>query len=267
MSNKPVHICMTTFNRIDFTKLTLDSLVESRKVGYPFILTVVDNNSKDETAEYLKNKWKEGIIQNLVLLEENLGVAKAANLGWQLEDDTYYIKFDNDITFKNPNWLQPMVEIVDNVPQIGILAYKFEQQSFPLKTFGNYTVQQKVNGAIGGACVLIPKRTHDTLGYWREDYQKYGEEDADFSFRAYYDGFILAYMKDNLGIHLPENFGYEAEVENKQQNYRAWKDICNTTNRRIYHENVMVYYKDPKTRYISSAMRIEDFKDRIYKGE
>jgi glycosyltransferase involved in cell wall biosynthesis len=259
-----VHICMTTFNRLDFTKLTIESLKKSE--GYPFILTVVDNNSKDETRYYLKNLWKEGFINNLILLDENLGVAKAANLGWKLEDTDYYIKFDNDVTFENPNWLAPMVEIIDNVPEIGILAYKFEQQNFPLKTFGNYTIQHKVNGAIGGACVLIPRRTHEKLGYWREDYQKYGEEDADFSFRAYYDGFVLGYMKDSLGKHLPENFGYEAEVEQKVQNYRAWKDVCNSSNKRFYHENVMMYYRDSSTRYIDSSMNVADYQDKIFRG-
>lgn len=259
-----VHICMTTFNRLDFTKLTIESLKKSE--GYPFILTVVDNNSKDETRYYLKDLWKEGFINNLILLDENLGVAKAANLGWKLEDTDYYIKFDNDVTFENPNWLAPMVEIIDNVPEIGILAYKFEQQNFPLKTFGNYTIQHKVNGAIGGACVLIPRRTHEKLGYWREDYQKYGEEDADFSFRAYYDGFVLGYMKDSLGKHLPENFGYEAEVEQKVQNYRAWKDVCNSSNKRFYHENVMMYYRDSSTRYIDSSMNVADYQDKIFRG-
>lgn len=109
---------MTTFNRLDFTKLTIESLKKTE--GYPFVLTVVDNNSKDETKEYLKDLWEEGFVQNLVLLDENLGVAKAANLGWKLEDTDYYIKFDNDITFENPNWLAPMVEIIDNVTEIGI---------------------------------------------------------------------------------------------------------------------------------------------------
>jgi GT2 family glycosyltransferase len=255
---------MTTFNRLDFTKLTVDSLKKTK--GYPFILTVIDNNSKDNTKEYLKDLWKEGVVKNLLLLEDNLGVAKAANLGWKLEDDSYYIKFDNDVTFEDSNWLEPMVEIINDVVEIGILAYKFEQQNFPLKIFGKHQIQHKVNGAIGGACVMIPKRTHEKLGYWREDYQKYGEEDADFSFRAYYDGFTLAYMKDNLGIHLPENFGYEAEVDSKQQNYRAWKDICNTENRAFYHQNVMQYHRDPKSRYIESKMNIEDFKNNIYKG-
>lgn len=261
----PVHICMITFNRLDFTKLTIESL--KKATGYPFILTVIDNNSKDGTVEYLKELKNENFIKHLVLLKENLGVAKAANLGWKLENTDYYIKFDNDVTFENPNWLAPMVEIIDNVPEIGILAYKFEQQAFPLKTFGKYQIQHKVNGAIGGACVLIPRRTHEKLGYWREDYQKYGEEDADFSFRAYYDGFVLGYMKDNLGVHLPENFGYEAEVEAKEQNYRAWKDVCNTVNRAFYHQNVMQYNRDPKSRYINSSVDINLFEDCIYKGE
>lgn len=120
--------------------------------------------------------------------------------------------------------------------------------------------------AIGGACMLIPRRTHEKLGYWREDYEKYGEEDADFSFRAYCDGFVLGYMKDNLGKHLPEDFGYEAEVESTTQNYRAWKDACNASNRRVYHENIMNYYKDPKLRYINSIMKVEDYQDKIYTG-
>ena len=44
-------------------------------------------------------------------------------------------------------------------------------------------LRPKRDANLGGACYLIPKRAHEALGYWCEDYGLYGEEDHDHSVR------------------------------------------------------------------------------------
>ncbi|MBS4012375.1 MAG: glycosyltransferase, partial [Bacteroidetes bacterium] len=102
---KFVNICMVTYNRIEFTKQSIESVI--KYPSYPYTLTVIDNNSEDGTKEYLEELKENGIIKNLILLEENVGVAKASNLAWSLEPEAeYYLKLDNDIVFEKVDWLK-----------------------------------------------------------------------------------------------------------------------------------------------------------------
>lgn len=229
---KFANICMVTFNRLEFTQQAIDSI--TKYTGYPYVLTVVDNNSTDGTQEYLRQLQNQGIIKNLILLPENVGVAKAANIAWHQEPGAeYYVKYDNDIVIQKPNWLSDMVNLIEHVPQLGIVGYNFEPQSYPLIQLNDQAVRPK--GNLGGACVLIPKRTAQLVGYWCEEYGLYGEEDADYGVRVQLAGLQNAYMADeDIGLHLPA--GKAAKIdpitltatdgleEDEHKEYRLWKD-------------------------------------------
>lgn len=229
-----VNICMVTFNRLEFTKQAIDAL--ARFTNFPYALTIVDNCSQDGTQDYLQELKRRGVIRNLVLLTENIGIAKASNLAWQQESQAdYYLKLDNDIVVQKPDWLNRMVQTVDAVPELAALAYNFEPVSYPLETVHGCRIRPKRNANLGGACYLIPRRGHEALGYWCEDYGLYGEEDHDHSVRLRLAGFLNAYMEDeDIGIHLPggkagkiDPISHQTTDSREQQlhfDYRAWKD-------------------------------------------
>ncbi|HQF56728.1 MAG TPA: glycosyltransferase, partial [Fibrobacteria bacterium] len=164
----------------------------------------VDNNSADGSREYLQEQKRLGRIDNLVLLDENVGVAKASNLAWSLVPNaTHYLKLDNDIVLQKDGWLDEMVRVVDALPEVGVVAYSFEPISFPVVEIRGVRIRPK-NGNLGGACILIPKRTEEKLGVWCEDFGIYGEEDLDYGFRVQMSGLLNAYMEDeDMGFHLP----------------------------------------------------------------
>ncbi len=229
-----VNIGMVTFNRLEFTKQAIDAV--ARFTNFPYALTVVDNCSQDGTQDYLKELKRRGVIKNLVLLAENIGVARASNVAWQQEPQAdYYLKLDNDIVVQKPDWLNRMVETVDAVPELAALAYNFEPVSYPLETLRGCRIRPKRDANLGGACYLIPKRAHEALGYWCEDYGLYGEEDHDHSVRLRLAGFLNAYMEDEeIGIHLPggkagkidptSHQTTDASEQHLHFDYRAWKD-------------------------------------------
>jgi GT2 family glycosyltransferase/Flp pilus assembly protein TadD len=231
---KYVNICMVTYNRLDFTRRALESILKYTR--YPHAITVVDNNSQDGTREYLQKAKRDGIIKNLVLLDENVGVARASNLAWQLEPDAeYYLKFDNDIVIQRTDWLLKMVQVIDSIPRLGAIAYNFEPHSYAPTLLNRQKIRIKRHSNLGGACILIPRRTRDQLGFWCEDYGLYGEEDADYGERIRLKGLLNAYMEDeNIGIHLPG--GKAAHIDLKSldardgteevihSQYRQWKD-------------------------------------------
>jgi GT2 family glycosyltransferase/glycosyltransferase involved in cell wall biosynthesis len=229
-----VNIGMVTFNRLEFTKQAIDAV--ARFTNFPYALTVVDNCSQDGTQDYLKELKRRGVIKTLVLLTENVGVARASNVAWQQEPDAcYYLKLDNDIVVQKPDWLNRMVHTVEAVSELAALAYNFEPVSYPLETILACRIRPKRDANLGGACYLVPKRAHEVLGYWCEDYGLYGEEDHDHSLRLRLAGFLNAYMEDeDIGIHLPGGKAGKIDpishqtadsIEQKLHfDYRAWKD-------------------------------------------
>lgn len=230
-----VNVGVVTFNRLEFTRRAIASVLKF--TDYPYVLTVVDNASSDGTRDYLKQMHREGLIDNLVLLDENVGVAKASNLAWHQEPGaSHYLKLDNDIVIRKPGWLGKMVNVADKVPSIGALAYNFEPISYPLSHVEGVAVRVKPTGNLGGACILVPLRTRELLGVWCEDYGLYGEEDRDYGFRVSLSGLVNAYMEDeDVGDHLPAGkaalisattlMATDGQEERKEAEYRRWKDL------------------------------------------
>lgn len=237
---KFVHVCMVTYNRLEFTRQSLEALF--RHTDFPYILTVVDNGSNDGTIEYLQFLYEKNLIKNLMLFGANVGIAKAANVGWVCEPEAdYYIKFDNDVVMRGP-WLAAMVDVADSIPRVGAVAYNVENFSFPPSVINGRSVRLKGAGNLSGACMMVPKAVHEKLGFWCEDYGLYGEEDADYGHRIHCARLLNVYMADeDLAFHLPS--GKNAVIdpitlesrdggeENFHPDYRAWKD-------RLRHKNV-----------------------------
>ncbi len=244
---------MTTYNRLDFTRQSIDSI--HRNNGYPFTLTVFDNGSTDGTRQFLESELLAGRIDRLFTAQENHGVAKAANVGMYADQTAeYYLKIDNDIVIQKPNWLRDMVAVADKFPQIGALAYNFEQASYPIRDFAGTPLRIKPEGNIGGACILLPRRTIELLGAWNEDFGLYGEEDPDYCYRLTKAGLIFAYMEDeNVGLHLPsgraatidpQTLEARDEMEDSlHRDYRVWKDGQRRQNVQsgAFHRTMLAY--------------------------
>ncbi len=274
--NEPryVNICMVTFNRLEFTKPAIASILEF--TCYPHVITVVDNGSTDGTVEYLQALKKEGIITNLILLKANVGVAKASNLAWSQEPEAeYYMKFDNDIVLQKPHWLEHMIEVLDSMPDLAMVAYNFEPISYLIQTINGQRVRLK-KGNLGGACVLIPKRTQEKLGFWCEEYGLYGEEDADYGLRLSVAGLKQAYMDDEeIGVHLPAgraasidpgtSVAEDGMEEYQHTEYRQFKDAQRRVNMDgRAKENFQLYQQGRKSLYCTSPF-VETFHHEVLK--
>ena len=242
---KTVNISIITFNRLEYTKRCIDSILQH--TDYPHIITIVDNGSKDGTREFLKTLKSQGTIKNLVLLDENIGVAKASNIAWLLEPSSeYYLKFDNDILVQKSHWLTPMVETIYGIPVLGAVAYNLENANYPLQPMNGYRIRLK-HGNLGGGCMLIPKRTEKLLGYWCEDYGLYGQEDLDYGIRIQLTGLLNAYMADDQIVSNSDS------GDNKE--YDQWKNVQfekNDNYNKIVN-NVYGFFKGLRSLYYKPA--------------
>lgn len=203
-----VNLCITTFNRLDYTKRCISSILETtRDDETPFMITVIDNGSTDNTQDYLKELRGEGKIDTLILLKENIGIAKAQNIGWKLFEDTPYTgKIDNDIVFNKKGWLDAIINTFVYTDKIGALGYQCADDgaNYPIVEENGIKYKSK-QGNLGGACCFIPKKIIDIIGFFNENLGLYGEEDCLIGEKVMIAGYRNAYMLDNKTItHLPD---------------------------------------------------------------
>ena len=77
-------------------------------------IVVADNDSSDDSVVYLQNNFPEvRIIQN----EINGGFAKGYNDALAQVNAEYYILLNSDIEV-TPNWIKPIIDLMDANPEI-----------------------------------------------------------------------------------------------------------------------------------------------------
>ena len=76
------NVTIPVFNRPGATRETLLALRRTSQ-EVPFDITVVDNGSDPALVDTLLEFRERGVIDHLFLLPRNMGVACAANVGWE----------------------------------------------------------------------------------------------------------------------------------------------------------------------------------------
>lgn len=184
----------------------LENLVKTTNDS-TYRLLIVDNGSKDETVEQLEPLLKElKIDYHIHYNPENKGIAIGRNQGLLMADkyapdDEYLCTIDNDVELPE-GWLTQCLEFIQDNPKIAI-GVNFEGTNYPLQTRNNKTFQFKREGNLGTACSVFHRSLHKAIGFFTTDYGLYGEEDADFYFRARMAGWEMGYLQTN-GNHFGE---------------------------------------------------------------
>jgi GT2 family glycosyltransferase len=121
--NPKVSIIILNWNDIDYTVHCLESL---KKITYSdYDIIVVDNGSKGNDAEILREKFKDYI--HIIENDKNYGFAEGCNIGmrYALKNSApdYILLLNNDTTVA-PDFLDEMVTIAESDPMIGIVGPK-----------------------------------------------------------------------------------------------------------------------------------------------
>jgi GT2 family glycosyltransferase len=231
MSEQAVNITIVTYNRLACTRICIDSV--RRLAGFPHKIVVVDNASGDGTREYLQGLLAEGVIHRLALLDENMGVSPAFNLGWELCPANYCMKVDNDVEFLRPGWLAELVGYAATHQEIAMLGFGCNSSGLRFAPVTDAVLHYQ--GHVGG-CTLIRQDVLDKLGWWNEDYGLYGEEDSDFGLRARLAGYVNLTLCEHerpyisYTEHLDPNFGLYANWKEKERSENlAFRFLFNDT--------------------------------------
>lgn len=219
-------ICLITYNRLEYTKRTLESLLET--ITVPFQLVIVDNNSTDGTKKWLTKEVETGRSQGgvgdiIILNPVNEYPGKACNLGWQeglgaYGEATHLMRCDNDMEFE-PGWDKKAEAYFEAMPPLGQLGldhsaldtFNGDPRYITTSTrWSKFDTLKQVNawpGNIGGPCIIRREVYDKGARYdetpWqdlRSDPSKMitPQEDVKFSLSMHNYGYIYGHPTEKL---------------------------------------------------------------------
>ncbi|MBN2138810.1 MAG: glycosyltransferase [Sedimentisphaerales bacterium] len=106
-------ICIVNYRTLDFTRLALRCI--RRFTGYPYEVIVVDNDSQDESLDYLRSlKW-------IRLIERDTkndasgshSHSMALELGYENCNTEFFVSMHSDAFVHRENWLGDLVDYFD----------------------------------------------------------------------------------------------------------------------------------------------------------
>jgi len=142
-----------TYNRLDLTKMTVDSFYLKTNVNYHLF---IDNGSTDGTQNWLKN-------YNHILLDKNYGIAYAFREACsKLKDYDYILKLDNDIETVTDDIIEKMLhfyELNGNRYVCSPVDLNIDMDFYPkvFKTANMKGYNVEMTTHTGGAFQLIPQ--------------------------------------------------------------------------------------------------------------
>lgn len=222
-------IVMLTFNQLDYTRLTIDSIRKHTKA--PYELIVVDNASTDGTVEYLKAQRDVRGVFN----DENVGFPSGCNQGMEIAVGDYIVLLNNDVIVSD-GWLTGLIECAGHSPKIGIvgpmsnrisggqleknIGYKKvnQIQEFAAKYRRKNRKRWLEAPRVAGFCMLIKRELVDKIGGLDTAFGMGNCEDDDYCLRSRLAGYGVVIAGD-VFIH---HFGSASFGKDGLEKYREF---------------------------------------------
>lgn len=115
-------ICIVNYKTPDFTKLCLRSIRKFTR--YPYEVIVVDNNSHDESLEYLKSLEWIRLLQRDTINDLGGGHSHGAALQLGLENckTEFFVSMHSDTFIQKNNWLTELIRNFNNDEDIACVG-------------------------------------------------------------------------------------------------------------------------------------------------
>jgi glycosyltransferase involved in cell wall biosynthesis len=214
-------IIIPVFNNLHLTQQCLDSIFQNTTPGL-YEVIVVDNGSTDGSQEYLQSlQPRIRYIRN----PRNLFFARGCNRGaWAARGEN--VLFLNNDTVVKPGWLEAMLDVLAQSPEIGIVGNKqlfpasnpiysglvwhagmaFTEQKDSWHVFFGFDADhpsvnvQRDYPCVTGCCLLIRKSLFERLSGFDPWFQN-GYEDTDLCLRAGELGTRIVYTPKSEIVH------------------------------------------------------------------
>ena len=213
-----VSIIMLTYNNLKLNRLCVRSILE--KTAYPrYELIIVDNDSRDGTAEWLHELQKKKLPNVRIILNgENRGFAGGNNVGIRAAKGEYIVLLNND-TVPTRGWLTALAKHMENDPKMGMcgpvtnsigneakIAVEYhelsELEQFAYRYTWNHTGEELLSvKALAMFCTMIRREVIERCGMLDERYKVGMFEDDDYSEAVRAGGWRLAIVDDAFVHH------------------------------------------------------------------
>lgn len=141
-AEKPIDIIFLTYNRLNYLIQTITSLIFNTR--YPYRIIIVDNNSEDETKNFIKSNE---LIFDKVIYNSSNEWTSAFQKGIDVSSSDPFIVSDPDILVPNLEgkcWLEKVIELHAKHSDIGLLALNLDDTNKPVKMPDVYLGEKQV---------------------------------------------------------------------------------------------------------------------------
>lgn len=186
-------IVLTTYNFLELTRRCLSSF--KRATATPYLLVVVDANSRDGTPEYLELQGVP-VIRN----SEEVSLSTALNQGMRFllsfPGVSHIGWIHNDMLFFR-GWLEALLGVLDSHPEVGKLApYNLsgDPGQYTDESVAAFTAAHAGRLHGGNGCPwIMPRHVVEEVGFFDEGYLRCGGyEDWDYNNRVLDRGYQVA---------------------------------------------------------------------------
>ncbi|EMU55906.1 glycosyltransferase family 2 protein [Clostridium butyricum] len=216
---KKIGIVIVNYNGIKYNEDCINSIFNSSYKNIEIV--IVDNNSKDNSIEKLKNIYSDRII--IIENNKNLGFAGATNIGikYCMKSGCDYLLLLNNDTVINKHMISNMLYTSEryNGCVVSPKIYYFEPNNmiwsaggeikwsrgytlqYGMKEIdkGQYDIEKRISFATG-CCMLIPKNIIKAIGLISEEYFLYFE-DTDYCVKIQQAGYEIYYEPKAFMYH------------------------------------------------------------------
>lgn len=226
-----VFVIIVTYNGMKWIDECLNSVLNS---SIPVSIIVVDNNSADETVEFIKTKFN-----NIILLEQNnnLGFGKANNVGmsYALKQNTDFVFLLNQDAFVAKNTIENLIKTSNNNPEYGIISpvhlngngtslewyfASYMTMDKSINFYSDYVLDKEIKEIyetkfVNAAGWLLPRKILNEIGGFDPIFWHYGEDD-NYCQRIVFHNYKIGVVSNCFMRHdgkvrtIPENYLFSA---------------------------------------------------------
>lgn len=201
-----IAICTVVYNKLDFVKRTIESVLNNTKPPYLYVL-VYNDSPYEGVWEYIEGLKTE--VDFIIRNPSNVGISRALAQGLKkvmhAPHITHFCKIDDDTIALTRDWNEKMIDAFEVFPYLGVLSADIDSGKqtgrFEEHTKEGVTIQVFDKPSVGGALTIYPLEVFKKVGFFK-DFGYYGMEDGEFAQRCRECGYQSAYLKGVNCQHL-----------------------------------------------------------------